>query len=86
MKKIFEVKTEFYKYGIQCNTQKQAVKWLYNNTNERYIISTNEISESEWDKHHINIDEETRVTLMEVFDRTNTEPTLLYSTDDSFID
>lgn len=68
MRKIFEVITDNYKYGIQCNDSVEAMKWVFENTEERFINSTTEIEECDWDKHHINIDEETIVTLMEVMD------------------
>jgi hypothetical protein len=91
MKKVFEVITDNYKYGIQCNDNVEAMKWVFDNTSERFINSTTEIDESRWDDPNIQTEvvgnsEDFKVSISDLFDKRAKEPYLIYTNDQSFND
>lgn len=84
---LFEIKTDNSIFGIVAETGEKAMKFVFDETNERFIHNVRIIDEIEMKQRYIydnEMDED--FSLFDLIDFNSSETYMLYTNDSEFID
>jgi hypothetical protein len=85
--KLFEVKTDNSIFGVVAEDKVQAMGYVFENTEERFIHDTREVDEQEMKSRYIYDSELNEdFSLFDIVDFSSTESYLAYTNDSSLIE
>lgn len=85
--KLFELKTDNCIFGVVAKDTEESMRFVFDNTDERFIHDTREIDEQEMKSRYIHDSELNEdFSLFDIVDFNSKESYMAYTNDSSLID